>query len=189
MSLKGGDNQTVGEPLEAEEDQTVTKNDVFDVLKNERRRAVIRHLDDRGGSSTLSDVAERVAAEENDTTVQRISSDERKRVRIALYQCHLPRMDRMGIIDFDKDRGTIALRDPASQVLLYLDLSDRGGTTDASNRPAFVATVVVAAVVMVGALGVGPFAAIPPSGWTAVAALALVAIAGMQYLAGMQYRG
>jgi len=185
MSLKGGESQTVPASIDTEDCRTVTKTEVFDVLKNERRRAVIRFLDDRGGSATLSEVAERIAADENDTTVERLTSSERKRVRIALYQCHLPRMDKMGVVDFDKDRGTIALRDSAADVLLYLDVPPRGTeTTGSSDRLVVAFAVGVAALVTAGALGVGALSAIPPSGWTEVAALALVAIAGEQWRRG-----
>jgi len=187
MSLKGGESQTVPAPIDTEDCRTVTKTEVFDVLKNERRRAVIRFLDDRGGSATLSEVAERIAAEENDTTVERLTSSERKRVRIALYQCHLPRMDKMGVVDFDKDRGTIALRDPAAKVLLYLNVAPEAEaeeTTGSSDRLVVAFAAGVAALVTAGSLGVGALSAIPPSGWTEVAALALVAIAVVQWRRG-----
>jgi hypothetical protein len=186
MSLKGGETQTVPASTDTEERQTVTKSEVFDVLKNERRRAVIQFLDDRGGSGTLSEVAELIAAEENDTTVERLTSSERKRVRIALYQCHLPRMHKMGVVDFDKHRGTIALRDPAAEVLLHLNVAPRGAAaaTDSSDRFIVAFAVGVAGLVTAGALGVGALSAVPPSGWTEVAALALVAIAGWHWRRG-----
>jgi hypothetical protein len=185
MSLKGGETQTVPASTDTEDRQTVTKSEVFDVLKNERRRSVIRFLNDRGGSGTLSEVAELIAAEENDTTVERLTSSERKRVRIALYQCHLPRMHKMGVVDFDKHRGTIALRDPAAEVLLYLNVAPGGAAaTDSSDRLVVAFAVGVAALVTAGSLGVGVLSPVPPSGWTAVAALALVAIAGRQWRRG-----
>lgn len=178
----GAEKQGNREGVETGDDRTLTETDVFDVLKNERRRAVIQYLHEHDGSADLSDIAEHIAASENDTTVQRLTSQERKRVRIALYQCHLPRMAALRVIEFDKDRGTVALRDPASQVLVYLEFDPEDGrTTDASNRAAFAFAVGVAALVTMGALGLGPLSAVPPAGWTAVSALALVAVTGRQW--------
>lgn len=183
MSTRGAEKRrNREEEAETGDDPALTKTDVFDVLKNERRRAVIQYLHEHGGSSDLSAIAEHIAASENDTTVQRLTSQERKRVRIALYQCHLPRMAALRVIEFDKDRGTVALREPASRVLVYLEFDpDDGRTTDASNRIAFAVAVGVAALVTVGTLGLGPLSAVPPAGWTAVSALALVAITGRQW--------
>jgi len=163
-------------------ERTLTKNDVFDILKNERRRAVVRYLLEHDGSADLSDVAEHVAARENGTDVRRLSSQERKRVRIALYQCHLPRMDAARVIEFDKDRGGIELRDVASQLQVYLDVEAQNGRNPgSSSRFAFALAVGVAALVVAGTLGFGPLSAVPPVGWVAVSSLTLVAIAGHQW--------
>ncbi len=94
---------------------------VFEVLKNKRRREVLKFLQNREGSVSLSDLAEHVAAIENDTTVRALSSSQRKRVYVGLYQCHLPKMDDMNIVDFDQNRGRIELAENADQLDVYLD--------------------------------------------------------------------
>jgi len=180
---RGAENQQFRELTDARDDRTLTQTDVFDVLKNERRRAVIQYLHDHGGSADLSDVAEHIAASENDTPVRQLTSQERKRVRIALYQCHLPRMDALGIVEFDKHRGTIALLDPASQVLYYLQLPPEDTqNTDSSDRLTCAFALGVAALVTAGTLGLGALSAVPPAGWTAVSVVALVGIGGRQWL-------
>lgn len=93
---------------------------VFEILKNRRRRLVLHYLDENDGESSLSDLAEHIAAIENNTTVKAISSTQRKRVYVGLYQCHLPKMDDMNIIDFDQNRGTVVLSANAEQVKSYL---------------------------------------------------------------------
>jgi hypothetical protein len=194
MAMNGG--ERAQKPTAVENDRTIattgvddgqqlTTTDVFDVLKNERRRTVIRYLHEHAGSADLSDIAEHVAARENDITVQQLSSQERKRVRIALYQCHLPRMDSLGVIEFDKHRGTIELRDAASEIQVYLDLDpETTRPTDSSDRTVFVLAVAVAALVTAGTVGFGPLSAVPPTGWTAVTVLALVALAARQWRFG-----
>mgnify|MGYP000099501693 CR=1 FL=1 len=184
MMLGGVEKSHINESADTGDGQRLTTTDVFDVLKNDRRRAVIRYLHEHGGSAELSDLAEHVAARENDTSVRRLTSQERKRVRIALYQCHLPRMDALGVVDFDNDRGTVALRDAASQVQVYLDLDPETDRKAAgAERTAFLIAVGIAAVVTAGTLGLGALSAVPPAGWTMVSVLALVGITGRQWRA------
>jgi hypothetical protein len=94
---------------------------LFELLQNQRRRDALRYLEANGGRTTLSDMAEHIAAKENDLPVRAINSKQRKRVYIGLYQCHLPKLAGAGVVDFDKDRGTIELCDRAAQLSPYLD--------------------------------------------------------------------
>lgn len=93
---------------EADSDsETISWDAVFDVLSNQRRRETLRYLLDASGSVTLGDLAEHIASIENDKPEEALSSSERKRVYISLYQAHLPKMDQVGIIKFDQSRKTI----------------------------------------------------------------------------------
>lgn len=115
-SASEGDARAEPEPLSLDH--------VFEVLKNKRRRRVLRFLEETEGTVSLSETAERIAAQENDKDVSQISSAERKRVYVGLYQCHLPKMDSMGIVSFNKPRGTIDLGDHADEVFEYLEVRD-----------------------------------------------------------------
>jgi len=98
---------------------------VFEVLKNERRRRVLKYLSESSSETvSLSDLAEHIAAIENDKPEKALSSQERKHVYVGLYQCHLPKMDDTNVIDFDGNRGTIALGDNAEQLYPFLDAED-----------------------------------------------------------------
>lgn len=96
---------------------------VFEILKNERRRTVLRYLDEHDEPVALGDVAEHVAADENDTSVAQISSRERKCAYVGLYQCHLPKMNDMDIVEFNQNRGHIETGPNAAQLKQYLDWS------------------------------------------------------------------
>lgn len=100
---------------------TLPLDQIFEILKNSRRRETLAYLKENGGETTLSEVAEHIAAIENDTTINAISSAERKRVYVGLYQCHLPKMDDTNVVQFDKNRGTIALGPNAEQLEPYLE--------------------------------------------------------------------
>lgn len=126
---------------------------MFGLLKNRRRRDVLRYLFDNPGTATMSDVAEFVAARENDIPERQLSSKQRKRVYVALYQCHLPMMDDAGIIDFNRPRGHIDITPVADQLQPYLVDS----ATDASSwRNYFAVTTFGGLLYIFSSLLIGP---------------------------------
>lgn len=169
--------------------------DIFELLKNERRRRVIRFLNEQeDGVTTLNVLAEHIAALENDIDVSQLSSSQRKRVYIGLYQCHLPKMDEYGVVDFQKNRGIITLKNTA-QIERYLPTKDGevpgdrdpdgNVSTDESTdieteaiegngRSDLFAASAIAVVVAIGAVGIGPLAAVPSGLWIAVSLAALL---------------
>lgn len=101
-------------------DTALSKDVIFEVLKNRRRRDVLEYLQSSDGPVTMSELAERIAAWENDVSVSALNSTQRKRVYVALYQTHLPKMDDVGVIDYDSDRGTVELSENADLLRMYL---------------------------------------------------------------------
>lgn len=106
----------------------------FELLQNPRRRSALRYLADNP-TTTLSTLAEHLAAQENDKSVQMLSSAERKRVYISLYQCHLPKLDDAGVIEFDSNRGTVERTRSADHFVQYLD--QVAGSEEDPDRPAW----------------------------------------------------
>ncbi|MXR40377.1 hypothetical protein GRX01_03270 [Halobaculum sp. WSA2] len=92
----------------------------FEILKNQRRRLVLSHLRTVDGESTIGDLAEHIAAIENDCDVQALGAQQRKRVYIGLYQCHLPKMDDAGVISFNQSRGNVEIEPEAEPLYQYL---------------------------------------------------------------------
>lgn len=159
----------------------ISKDAMFQVLRTRRRRALLEFLRDVGGRSTIGKMAEYLAAEELGKPVRRLSSDERKRVYINLYQCHLPKMDSAGVIDFDKNRGTIRLREEALPLFRFLRLEADDSSTGSELS---VSTYILAANLLMGAVVVGAVAGAPvldglPALWLllSVNGVALVATA------------
>lgn len=108
------------DPLEPE---SVSLDVVFDILSNSRRRLVLSRLREVGGESTTSDLAEYIAAIENDKPQEELTSQERKRVYVGIYQTHLPKMDDADVVDVD-DRGAVTLGRNADAVYQFLETSD-----------------------------------------------------------------
>lgn len=88
----------------------------MDILSSERRRWAIEYLANQPPDDvvTVSDLAEAVAAEENECTVKELSSKQRERVYVSLYQTHLITMD--SIIEYNPDRGTITPTEAPQQL-------------------------------------------------------------------------
>lgn len=103
---------------------TITTDDLFKTLSNRRRRYVLHYLKQHVGKGDIPirTLAEQVAAWENGVTSGSVNSKQRKRVYTALHQTHLPRMDRMGIIDYDANRGTVAMATSLEPFDIYFEL-------------------------------------------------------------------
>ncbi|MFC6725706.1 hypothetical protein ACFQE1_15285, partial [Halobium palmae] len=105
----------------------IEKDDLFHVLQNQRRRRVLNYLRTAEGSVDMRDLAEQVAAWENEKEATAITSEERQRAYIALYQSHLPKLDGMGVVEYDQDRGTVERTALADEFDPYLDVDGEGG--------------------------------------------------------------
>lgn len=156
--------------------QRLSIDDVFEVLYNRRRRDVVEYLQRRDGAVSASELAEHIAAEENDTTVEQLSTYERKCVYVGLYQNHLPKMDDLGVVDYDADRGRVAPRPMIAQLEPYME----DGSDPDSARLATGATISLAVIVLLGVLEIGVFAAVSPPTWVGLGAAAVVGLAGIE---------
>ncbi|GAA0241179.1 hypothetical protein ACFFQF_29645 [Haladaptatus pallidirubidus] len=111
-----------------EKTEGLSKDKIFHILQTQRRRYALRYLKEHRDEVKMRDLAEQVAAWENDTTVQALASKERQRVYIALYQSHLPKLDEEGIINYNQSRGSVERGPLAEQFDPYFETTDT--TTD-----------------------------------------------------------
>lgn len=114
---------------------------VFDVLRNSRRRHVLQRLASLDGATTLGDFAEHIGGIENDKPPSALSSQERKRVYVGLYQSHLPKMSDAGAIRYD-DRGTVEPGPHFDVFRKYMDRPAPGRTPP----PGYTVGVVAASI-------------------------------------------
>jgi hypothetical protein len=83
-------------------------SEVFEILRPERRQAIIKVLYEAETTPiSVSELAEEVAAIEYDCTPTELDGDQRKRVYIAVYQVHLPRLTEASIVSFNSERKQI----------------------------------------------------------------------------------
>jgi DNA-binding transcriptional ArsR family regulator len=105
-------------------EQPLSQDVVFDILSSPRRRYVLYYLKQVDEPIELTDLAEQVAAWENETTPDSLTDQERKRVYVSLYQTHIPKLDEAGIVTYDQDDGTVGLAPGSSAIDEYLPQSD-----------------------------------------------------------------
>lgn len=157
-------------PLEssqkAGDTQHLSRDDIFHILQTKRRRDVLRYLQTRTEPVELGELAEQIAAWEQETTVDQLHSTERQRVYISLYQSHLPKLDNRGIVDYDKDRGFVTKTPLAAQLEPYLE-ETRPNRTPWPRRYGAV-TLCCTLFFVVAATGV-----VPVSGWVSAVVILL----------------
>lgn len=176
MRVKGmtGDRDTVPET----DDPSIDRDDVFDVLSNPRRRYALHVVRDED-EVELGEVAEQVAAWENDTSVESVGSDQRKHAYTALQQRHLPRMDEMDVVEFDRRAGTVAPADALDEFDIYLEVVE--GRDVPWSEYYLGLGAVAAAVVAAAHVGVPGVGAVTGLGWATFVTVALLVSATVHY--------
>lgn len=162
------------------QDTALSKDEMFHILQNERRRRVLQYLADREGPVNMPDIAEQIAAVEHDTTVQQLTSNQRRRVYIALYQSHLPKLADFGLITYNQSRGIVERTQAADQVMRYLDpdeSADRSRTAE-NEWISYYSGVTILSVLLIGAVGAdfGPISLLSDIGLAAVITLCYGAV-------------
>lgn len=132
---------------------------MFEILSNRRRRYAAHAIKQEAETATIGDIAERVAAWEYDVDRTDLSYDERKRVYTALQQSHLPKMDAVGIVSFDKDRGVIEPEPALEDVDVYMDIV-QGRDIPWSQYYLGLTAIALGVTIAVG-LGSWPFGTLP----------------------------
>ena len=139
--------------------EPLTPDGVFELLSNHRRRMVLYYLRTNGGSVDVQELATEIAAMENEVSTDELTSQQRKRVYVSLYQTHLPKMAEMNTIEYDKDSGTVRLAERADDIDEYLTTDDQ--PTYPWRFHYLLLTVGGATALSLSALSVPVFGAVP----------------------------
>ncbi|WP_277555481.1 DUF7344 domain-containing protein [Halobaculum limi] len=97
------------------------RTEVFELLGNDRRRYTLHHLM-RAKSAEISELAEHVAAWENNIDLKEVDSSQRRRAYVALHQTHLPRLDDAGVLSYESTRDEIELTEIGENLQVYMDV-------------------------------------------------------------------
>ncbi|WP_336021589.1 DUF7344 domain-containing protein [Halobellus salinisoli] len=105
---------------ETDADGELDRDEIFDLMSNHRRRYAMHFCKQHEDPVALSDLAEQVAAWEQDKSIAELTSAERKTVYTSLQQTHLPRLDRAGVVDYEG--GEVELTEQIKALDIYLDI-------------------------------------------------------------------
>ena len=156
-------------------DHTIRRADLYRVLAHRRRRYALHHLKAVEQATTLGELAEQVAAWENDKSVAEVTSSERKRAYTGLQQSHLRMMGEAGVVTYDKDRGIVEPTTALKNVDVYFDIVHDG---DIPWHEYYLAVSGVwAALVVAIWLGTWPLTLFSELGWLLFATVTLFASA------------
>ncbi len=137
----------------------LTRGQIFTLLANARRRYVLHYLRRAGGTAELRELADHVAAWEVGSTVEGLTSDQRKKVYTSLQQTHLRKFDEAGIVEYDHEAGRVEATPAAEELEVYLEVVPE---REFPWREYYLALgAVSSALSFVAWTDVGPFAALP----------------------------
>ncbi|WP_439026000.1 DUF7344 domain-containing protein [Haloarchaeobius sp. DT45] len=168
-------------PDEPADETGPTKEELFEVLSNRRRRQTLHYLlQQEDETATKRELSRQLAAWENDEPVDMVSSSERKRVYIALHQTHLPKLDDAGLVDYEPSTGTITLTDVCQELDVYLDAVSE----DDSSWSTFYLGLggVCLAVTALAGLGLVPFDQVPGLALAGLFAVAILVTGAVHHL-------
>ncbi|WP_049985507.1 DUF7344 domain-containing protein [Halobellus rufus] len=144
-----------GDDDEPSNDEALSTDTIFETLSNRRRRYILHYLTQVDDPVTIRDLSRQIAAWENQIDARDVTPKQRKRVYTALHQTHLPTMDRLGVVVYDRDRGTVAMTDHVKAFDIYLDVVPKDDIP--WSQFYLVLGSVLSALVVVAALGFPPF--------------------------------
>lgn len=143
----------------------ISRDDLFDILSNHRRRYALHSLKQRDRAVAVGDLAEEIAAWENGVSIAELTAADRKRVYTALQQFHLPKMDTTGIVEFDST-GNVALTETANALDVYLDVV----TDDTISWSHYYLGLSVVSLVVTTGVWLAPFTLFPELVWAVLVA-------------------
>jgi DNA-binding transcriptional ArsR family regulator len=104
---------------------TLASDQVFEMLSSQRRRMVLYYLRKHEATASITDLAEQIAAWENEVEIDELTSQQRKRVYVSLYQTHLRKLAETDLVDYDVDAGTVRLTEHATEIDTFLTPTQR----------------------------------------------------------------
>lgn len=104
--------------------ESISQDVMFDILSNARRRYVLHYLRQTDGPVDLGELSQELAAWENETSVEELTKQQRKRVYVSLYQTHIQKLADAGVVEYDQDSGMVALANGAAEIGQYLSVVD-----------------------------------------------------------------
>jgi len=102
----------------------LSRNDLFELLSNRRRRFVLHALKRMEEPVELSELSTYVAAWEMEMEPEEIDSEDRRSVHVTLRRTHLPKMDEKNVIRFNESDNIIQSTDLFDDIDVHIEVLD-----------------------------------------------------------------
>lgn len=122
MSENANSSQEVKTNIQGQQVQ-LSKSDIFGVLQNDRRRCVLEILREQGNQSVrfLSEEIARLESGEDDP-----KSTVRKSIYVSLLQTHIPKMESLGVVNYNRESDFVELLPAARNFEIYMETVPKG---------------------------------------------------------------
>lgn len=97
-------------------ERQLTSDEIFDVLGDRHRRHVLATLLECDGTTSVTDLAEKTSSE---------TGGKAERIEIGLLHSHLPRLEEMGIVNYDPEAGLVEPTAAVDDLEPFFELVDR----------------------------------------------------------------
>ncbi|WP_276301275.1 DUF7344 domain-containing protein [Halorussus lipolyticus] len=101
---------------------SLTTDQVFDLLGDGQRRRAIGVLREADGTVELDELAEETAARGENADPRDISEDRRERTAAMLHHAHLPRLEDANVAEYDPMAGEVELTELAEDLDPYFEV-------------------------------------------------------------------
>lgn len=96
---------------------------VFDALRHPHRRYVLYHLSDRSEDASIAELAERIVDWEAERAGGSGRISRRERMVVALYHTHLPKLDELDLVEYDRERDRVTRCEGTTGIEPYLEFA------------------------------------------------------------------
>lgn len=100
----------------------LSRDDIFDLLSNRRRRFVVHALKRMEEPVELAELSTYIAAWEVETEPEEVDYDDRRSVYVTLRRTHLPKMDEKNVLIFNDSEKTVKSTDTFSNIEVYVEV-------------------------------------------------------------------
>lgn len=109
--------------------ETLSEGTIYEILANRRRRETIRHLtiEASGEPTSLRTLSEKIATSETGESPP--PSSARESVYNSLHQTHLPKLEELGVVRYDRDAREVYPSERARDVDQYMEVVTSHGIT------------------------------------------------------------
>ncbi|MBX0286115.1 DUF7344 domain-containing protein [Haloarcula salinisoli] len=149
-------------------------DDLFDVLSNGRRRAVLHYLKQHRQDCPIeiSELSRVLVAWEEGIPRDQVGYDERHSVHTSLRQFHLPKMASSGLVRYNDQETEVELTPIANELDVYVETV--GADTTPWSKYFVTLSLTIGAALVATSLGVVPFTVLSGLQWSIVTVVAFI---------------